>query len=92
MNNGLKILLLPVAFLYGIVTLIRNRLYDWHFLPEKKFDVHTVGVGNLAVGGAGKTPAALEVGRILLAAHEKRLPKSEVRRALRASRGRLPRS
>ena len=56
MNNGIKILLLPVAFLYGIVTLIRNRLYDWHFLPEKKFDTHTIGVGNLAVGGAGKTP------------------------------------
>lgn len=56
MNNGIKILLFPIAILYGIITLIRNRLYDWHFLPEKKFDVHTIGVGNLAVGGAGKTP------------------------------------
>lgn len=56
MNNGIKILLLPFAFLYGVITLLRNRLYDWHFLPEKKFDTHTIGVGNLAVGGAGKTP------------------------------------
>lgn len=47
---------MPFAFLYGIITLLRNRLYDWHFLPEKKFDTHTIGVGNLAVGGAGKTP------------------------------------
>ncbi len=65
MNSGLKILLLPVAFLYGIITLIRNRLYDWHFLPEKKFDVHTVGVGNLAVGGAGKTPLVEYLIRLL---------------------------
>jgi tetraacyldisaccharide 4'-kinase len=56
LNNGLKILLLPFSFLYGIVTAIRNRLYDWHFLRSTRFDVHTIGVGNLAVGGAGKTP------------------------------------
>lgn len=56
MNNGIKILLTPIALLYGIVTLIRNRLYDWHVLPERRFDTHTIGVGNLAVGGAGKTP------------------------------------
>lgn len=67
MNNGIKILLLPVAFLYGIVTLIRNRLYDWHFLPEKKFDIHTIGVGNLAVGGAGKTPLVEYLIRLLAA-------------------------
>ncbi len=56
MNDGLKILLLPFALLYGLITCIRNRLYDWHFLKETKFDTHTIGVGNLAVGGAGKTP------------------------------------
>ena len=56
MNDGLKILLLPFALLYGLITCIRNRLYDLHFLKETKFDTHTIGVGNLAVGGAGKTP------------------------------------
>lgn len=66
MNNGIKILLLPFAVLYGIITLLRNRLYDWHFLPEKKFDVHTIGVGNLAVGGAGKTPLVEYLIRFLL--------------------------
>lgn len=66
MNNGVKILLLPFSILYGIITLIRNRLYDWHFLPEKKFDVHTIGVGNLAVGGAGKTPLVEYLIRFLL--------------------------
>lgn len=56
MNPGLKILLLPFAFIYGIITLIRNRLYDGGFLKVTKFDTHTIGVGNLSVGGAGKTP------------------------------------
>lgn len=65
MNQGLKILLLPFAYLYGFVTLLRNRLYDWKILPEKKFDVHTIGVGNLAVGGAGKTPLVEYLIRLL---------------------------
>lgn len=56
MNSGLKILLWPVSFLFGLITLTRNRLYDWHILKEQKFETHTIGVGNLSVGGAGKTP------------------------------------
>ncbi|MEO6305805.1 MAG: tetraacyldisaccharide 4'-kinase [Bacteroidia bacterium] len=56
MNPGLKILLLPIAFIYGLITLLRNRLYDSRFLKVTRFDIHTIGVGNLSVGGAGKTP------------------------------------
>lgn len=66
MNDGLKILLLPLSLLYGVITFIRNKFYDWHILPEKKFDVHTIGVGNLAVGGAGKTPLVEYLIRLLL--------------------------
>ena len=47
---------MPLAYIYGLITLIRNRLYDWQFLKVTKFDIHTIGVGNLSVGGAGKTP------------------------------------
>ncbi len=35
---------------------IRNRLYDTGVLKEFKPEIHTIGVGNLAVGGSGKTP------------------------------------
>jgi tetraacyldisaccharide 4'-kinase len=56
LNSGLKIVVWPVSFLYGLITLMRNRLYDWHILKEQKFETHTIGVGNLSVGGAGKTP------------------------------------
>lgn len=65
MNNGAKILLLPISVLYGILTWLRNRLFDLHILPSKKFDVHTIGVGNLAVGGAGKTPLVEYLIRLL---------------------------
>lgn len=45
---------------------MRNMFYDWHFLKQTKFDVHTIGVGNLAVGGAGKTPLIEYLIRLLL--------------------------
>lgn len=51
-----KILLFPFAVIYGIITSLRNLLYDWKFLKSKSVDVHTICVGNLAVGGTGKTP------------------------------------
>ncbi len=56
MNSALKIILTPFAWLYGLITYVRNRLYDLNFFKHTTFDVHTIGVGNLAVGGAGKTP------------------------------------
>ena len=51
-----KILFFPFAVIYGIITSLRNLLYDWKFLKSKSFDIHTICVGNLAVGGTGKTP------------------------------------
>ena len=41
----------PVSLIYGAVTFIRNLFFDLNFFKEKRFDVHTIGVGNLSVGG-----------------------------------------
>ena len=49
-------MLLPCSKLYGAITYVRNKLFDWHILPQHEFDVPIVVVGNLAVGGTGKTP------------------------------------
>lgn len=52
----MKFLLLPIAFLYHIILSIRHKLYDWRILKSKSFDIPVICVGNLALGGTGKTP------------------------------------
>lgn len=49
-------LLYPFSLLYGLITTMRNRLYDAGLLSEVSFDLPTIAVGNLSVGGSGKTP------------------------------------
>lgn len=57
-NHFIKIhkWLYPVSWLYGMVVTLRNKLFDWGTLRSKSFDVPTICVGNIAVGGTGKTP------------------------------------
>jgi tetraacyldisaccharide 4'-kinase len=51
-----NILLYPVSLLYGLITGIRNFLYDYGILSSISFPVPIICVGNLTVGGTGKTP------------------------------------
>lgn len=50
------ILLFPFSILYNIVTSIRNYLYNTGYKKSIHFDTVTISVGNLTVGGTGKTP------------------------------------
>lgn len=49
-------LLYPVSIVYGLITSIRNYLYDNAVFEVNQFDTPTIVVGNLSVGGTGKTP------------------------------------
>jgi tetraacyldisaccharide 4'-kinase len=54
--NLLRKLLFPLAILYGFITSLRNYLYDKGILKSYSFDIPVIAVGNLSVGGTGKTP------------------------------------
>ncbi len=54
----LRLLLLPVALLYGFVVWCRNILFDAGLLSSKQFPIPIISVGNLRTGGTGKTPHA----------------------------------
>jgi tetraacyldisaccharide 4'-kinase len=54
--NLLRKILFPFAILYGFITGIRNLLFDIGVLKSYSFDIPIIAVGNLSVGGTGKTP------------------------------------
>ncbi|ETZ19984.1 tetraacyldisaccharide 4'-kinase [Pedobacter sp. V48] len=56
MIKYLRLLLLPFSVLYGLVVLIRNKLYDTGVFKQTNFDLPVICVGNLVVGGSGKSP------------------------------------
>jgi tetraacyldisaccharide 4'-kinase len=51
-----RILLFPFAILYGCITLLRTSLFRWGVLKTFQPPIPTVIVGNLSLGGTGKTP------------------------------------
>ncbi len=54
--NFLRKILFPIAFLYWLITFIRNIFYDFGIFKSYLFDIPIIAVGNLSVGGTGKTP------------------------------------
>jgi len=50
------IFLYPVSLIYGFVVNIRNTMYDLKILKSKSFDIPVISIGNITVGGTGKTP------------------------------------
>lgn len=52
----LRKILFPVAFVYWIITYIRNVLYDKGLFKSQSYAIPIIAVGNLSVGGTGKTP------------------------------------
>lgn len=61
----MKFLLAPLSWLYAFGVWVRNVLYDDRVLPSHKVDIPTIAIGNLAVGGTGKTPMTEYLIRLL---------------------------
>lgn len=52
----LRFLLFPIAAVYGLITILRNGLYDARIFKSSSFDLPVICIGNLSMGGTGKTP------------------------------------
>jgi len=61
----LRWLLLPFSLIYGLVVIIRNWCYDSGLFKSYKFNKPVISVGNLDVGGAGKSPMTEYLIRLL---------------------------
>jgi tetraacyldisaccharide 4'-kinase len=55
-RNILSPILFPLSLLYGFIIYVRNRLYDYNLLKSNQFNIPLISVGNITVGGTGKTP------------------------------------
>ena len=49
-------LLAPLSLVYGLITGVRNLLFNWGVLPSEEYQVPVISLGNLSTGGTGKTP------------------------------------
>jgi tetraacyldisaccharide 4'-kinase len=58
-----RAMLAPAEALYRVVMAMRGKLYDWKIFPATEFSVPVLSVGNLSVGGTGKTPVAAWLAR-----------------------------
>src|SRR5262245_60895878 len=66
-----RLLLLPFSALYGLIVTARNALYDSGLIGSTRVNAPVVSVGNLTVGGTGKTPMVIALANRAVAAGRK---------------------
>ena len=66
----IKYILLPFSWLYGLITDTRNYLYDKGLFQSKSFKIPIINVGNITVGGTGKSPQVEYLIRLLKDNHK----------------------
>jgi tetraacyldisaccharide 4'-kinase len=65
MLKYLRWFLLPLSWLYGLIIIIRNWCYDAGIFKSTGFNFPVISIGNLDVGGAGKSPMTEYLVRLL---------------------------
>lgn len=64
-KNILEYFLIPLSWIYGIIIFCRNFLFYTQILHQKEFNIPIISVGNITVGGTGKTPHVEYLVRLL---------------------------
>ena len=69
----MKYLLYPITWLFLIIVFIRNKLYDWKVFPAYNSQIPIISIGNIQLGGAGKTPFVIALCKQLISQNIKPL-------------------
>ena len=65
LSSPMRFLLIPLSWLYGLIVSIRNRLYAIGVFKARRLPCRVMSVGNVTVGGTGKTPAVIAIAKHL---------------------------
>src|SRR5262245_5374845 len=66
MHQCLKALLIPFSLIYALFSTVRNKAYDKKiFKTFKQEGIHVISIGNLSLGGTGKTPLTILIANAL---------------------------
>jgi len=66
----LRKLAFPISVVYALIVIVRNFLYDTGVFKSRSFKTKTICVGNLSVGGTGKTPMIEYLIKLITAKHK----------------------
>ena len=61
----MRLLLYLLSIIYGVVTNLRNSLFDYGILKSKTHNIPIICIGNISVGGSGKTPHTNYIAKLL---------------------------
>lgn len=65
MMTLLKIILIPFSIVYSTIISLRNLFFDKNVFKSTSVDAKVISIGNITVGGSGKTPAVLLISKLL---------------------------